>query len=79
MAVAGLVLGICSIGFGLFFWWLGLILGIIGVVLASMAKKEAPQNGMATGGFVCSIIGIALNLVYFVACAACLGAIGAFG
>lgn len=76
MAVASLVLGIISI----VFWfipmlgWLGAILGIIGIVLGSKARKEVENKGMATGGFVCSIIGTVLNLILFVACSVLVGA-----
>ncbi len=73
MAVASLVLGICSIVFDFFIWWLGLILGIVGIILGAMARKQTPGNGMATGGLVCSIIGVVLGLVTLVACAACVG------
>lgn len=79
MAIAALVLGICSIVFDFFIWWLGLILGVVGVILGAAAKKQTPENGMATAGLVCSIIGVALGLVTLVACAACIGSLGAIG
>ena len=57
-AVASLVLGICAIvcwffGVGAL---VGIILGIIGLVLAGQAKKAGNTEG--TGGFVCSLIGL---------------------
>ena len=74
MAVASMVLGIVSIVFsfigGLNF--VGLVVGIVGLVLGILAKKKAP-SGMATAGIVLSIIGIALTLVVLIACAACFG------
>jgi len=74
MAVASMVLGIVSIVFsfigGLNF--VGLVVGIVGLVLGILAKKKAP-SGMATAGIVCSIIGIVLTALVLVACAACLG------
>lgn len=79
MAVASLVLGICSIVFDFIWWPLGLILGIVGVILGAMAKKQTPENGMATGGLVCSIIGVVLGIVTLVACAACVSAVGGLG
>jgi len=74
MAVASLVLGIisvvCSFIGGLNF--LGLVIGIVGLVLGIISKKKAP-SGMATAGIVLCIIGISLTLLVLIACAACLG------
>ena len=58
-AVASLVLGICAIvcwffGVGAL---VGIILGIIGLVLAG-PKKAGNTEGIRTGGFVCSLIGL---------------------
>lgn len=59
-AVASLVLGICAIvswffGFGAL---LGVVLGIVGLVLAGQAKKAGNIEGIRTAGFVCSLIGL---------------------
>lgn len=59
-AVASLVLGICAIvswffGLGAL---LGVVLGIIGLVLAGQAKKAGNIEGIRTAGFVCSLIGL---------------------
>lgn len=80
MAVAALVVGICSIVFDFIFVWLGLILGIVAIILGVMARKQNPTDGKATAGLVCGIIGAALAIVCWVACAACASAIiGAAG
>ncbi|HPX59034.1 MAG TPA: CCC motif membrane protein [Bacteroidales bacterium] len=70
-SIAALVLGICSIVFGCFF--IGLILGIIGLVLAGKGKKLYNENpelytgyGMLKAGRITSIIGIILSSVYSV-------------
>lgn len=75
MGVASLVLGILSVilavvfsGFG----WLAAILGLVGIILASVAKKKGP-DGMATAGLVLSIIGLVLGLLMYVACAILVG------
>lgn len=74
MAVASLILGICSVvcsfigGLNI----VGLVLGIVGVVLGILAKKKEP-SGMATAGIVLSIIGIVLTAIVLIACAACFG------
>lgn len=76
MAIAALVLGIVSIvacfipGIGI----VGPIVGIIGIILGALAKKKEPQNGKATAGLVCAIIGTALSLVFYIACVACVNA-----
>ena len=61
-AIASLVLGILSLICALFGWSsiAGLIFGIIGVALGAKARKEA-QTGVATAGFVCSIVGLILR------------------
>ena len=66
MAVAALVSG---------FYGIGLITGVLGIILGALAKKRA-SNGMATAGLVCSIIGVVFCAITFIACAACVGAIG---
>lgn len=75
MGVASLVLGILSVilavvfsGFG----WLAAILGLVGIILASVAKKKGP-DGMAIAGLVLSIIGMVLGLLMYVACAILVG------
>ncbi|MCI8638653.1 MAG: hypothetical protein HFG41_05785 [Coprococcus sp.] len=79
MGVASLVLGIISIVIGVFsagaLGWAGGILGIIGIILGALARKSTPaeKRGLATAGFVCSIIGTILCLLMYVACVACIG------
>ena len=77
-AVASLVLGII----GVVIYWIvailfdalfigagiGVVLGIVGLVLASMAKKAGNREGIRTAGFVLSLISIILNVIYAVAC-----------
>ena len=77
-AIAALVLGIVSIVFSFFLQWLGLILGIVGIILAVIAKKKNP-TGMATAGLVLSIIGTVFCALLFIACVACIGAVGTAG
>ena len=80
-ATASLVLGIISIVFWFFGYGaiIGLILGIIGLILNSNAKKAGFVGGIQTGGFVCSLIGVIGSALVFVACIACVGALGAAG
>lgn len=78
MGVASLVLGIISLVWSLFGGtWMSAILGIVGIILGAVARKQAP-SGVATAGLVLSIIGVILSLIFYIACIACAGALGAF-
>jgi hypothetical protein len=68
-ATAVLVLGICSIVFGCFF--VGLVLGIIGIVLSTKGRKLYKDDptlydgyGSLNAGFIMSIIGTILGGLY---------------
>ena len=70
-ATVVLVLGICSIVFSCFF--VGLVLGIIGMVLASKGRKlnkEFPGAydgyGSLNAGYIMSIIGTCLGALYII-------------
>ncbi|MBQ1430631.1 MAG: hypothetical protein IIZ05_03340 [Firmicutes bacterium] len=78
--MASLVLGILSIicvffGYGAI---LGLVFGIIGTILGAKARKES-QTGLATAGFVCSLVGIILCVLGFVCAIACIGSLAGLG
>jgi hypothetical protein len=58
-AVGALILGICSIVFPVF---PGIILSIIGIIVANQAIQQTPANsGMANAGRICSIIGLVIS------------------
>ncbi|MDB5007542.1 MAG: hypothetical protein JWQ84_3482 [Mucilaginibacter sp.] len=68
-ATAVLVLGICSLVFGCFF--VGLILGIIGIALSGRGRKLYRENpalydgySSLNAGFIMSIIGTVLGGLY---------------
>lgn len=78
MGIASLILGIVSVIIAVFFstWgWVAIIAGIVGIILAALAKKKG-EGGMATAGLVLSIIGAALGLIFYLACVACIAAAG---
>lgn len=78
MAVASLVLGIISLVFGAFgtgLQWVGAIIAIVGIILGVKNNNEE-KAGMAKAGKVCSIIGLVLCTITFVACVACVGTLG---
>ena len=68
-STAVLVLGICSIVFGCFF--VGLVLGIIGVSLSGKGRKMYREDaelydgyGALNAGYIMSLIGIVLGGMY---------------
>lgn len=73
---AGLALGIISIVvsilgglmFGVIGGIIGVILGAIGTVL-SINVKKATNNQVGSGGFVCSLVGLAFGIVFMIGCA----------
>ena len=80
-ATTSLVLGIIAVVCWFFGYSsiLSIILGIIGLVLASNAKNAGFNDGIRSAGFVLSLIGLIGGAVFFVACVACVGALGAIG
>jgi mannose/fructose/N-acetylgalactosamine-specific phosphotransferase system component IIC len=73
MAIAALVLGIVSIVFLFIFQPVSLIAGIVGTILAILARKQA-KSGQATAGLVLSIIGAVLGLIFTLVCMVCIAA-----
>ena len=69
--VCGIIAVVC--------WFLGyttiisLILWIIGLVMASKAKREGYTGGTRTAGFVLSLIGVIVGAIVLVACVALAG------
>ena len=69
--VCGIIAVVC--------WFFGyttiisLILGIIGLVMASKAKREGFTGGMRTAGSVLSLIGVIVGAIVLVACVALAG------
>lgn len=80
-STAVLVLGICSIVFGCFF--VGLILGIIGLSLSGRSRRLHRENpdlyegyGTLNAGYIMSIIGVILGslyTIYWIICVVILG------
>ncbi len=82
MGVASLILGIIAIIIGIFlagFQWIGAIVGLIGIILGALGRKDPEKKGIATAGLVCSIIGFIFCIIFFIACVACVGGVGALG
>lgn len=62
LQIAGLVCGILAICSCCCYGVPAVILGIAGIICASMGNKNG-KSGVGTGGFVCSIIGLILGIV----------------
>ena len=74
MAIASLILGILGC-IGVFVSWsplcfVFLVLSVVGIVMAAMARKNAP-SGLATAGLVTSIIGTAFSAIGSLCYVAC--------
>ena len=76
MGVASLVLGIVAVVFSvfpiLFGYWGPVILGVVGIILGALAKKNNAK--CATAGLVLSIIGTSLAGLMLIACGLCAAA-----
>lgn len=77
MGIASLILGIISLIWGLLLpWkWVGAVIALIGIVLGALGRKDPAKKGIATGGLVCSIIGLVLCLIVIIACAGVVAAL----
>lgn len=62
-AIGALICGILAIVFS-FIPLIGIILGIVAIVLAGKAVREAGRDGKATGGKVCGILGIVFSVLW---------------
>ena len=74
-ATAALILSILGCVFALFFALVGLILSVVGVILAATARSDIARRGMAGAGMakaalIVGIVGIVLNIASMVAAAA---------
>ncbi|MCH5280495.1 MAG: DUF4190 domain-containing protein [Lachnospiraceae bacterium] len=67
-SILALVFGILSIIISCCCTYLGIALGIAGIVMAVLSKKDNgdKMNGMAIAGMVCSIIAIVISVVSIV-------------
>ncbi|HOO71067.1 MAG TPA: hypothetical protein PK926_04830 [Spirochaetota bacterium] len=82
MSALALMFGVIAIVFsfipGLNF--IAPIFGVIGIALGYSARKKLLSQGrpadIATGGMITSIVGTVFGLLFYLACAACLGGSG---
>lgn len=74
MGIAGLVLGVISVVWAcLGGIWMSAIVGIVGIILAAVGKKQDAPCSIA--GLVLSIIGTSLSMLFYIACVACVASV----
>lgn len=83
-ATASLVMGIIGLVLDFLVFWviapaIGCLLGIVGVIMASGAKKEGYVGGIATGGLVCSILSIVFGIGSLLCVVCAFGTAGGLG
>ncbi len=80
MGIASLVLGIVALLMTIFtvgvMGWLSILLGIVGIILGAMGRKN-PEDKVATAGLITSLVATVLSLVLYLACVACIGGLSA--
>jgi len=66
-AIAALVTGLLAI---MSMFWIapGIILGILGIIFALISKKQGYAGGMGAAGLGMSVVGLALSVIFLVAC-----------
>ena len=69
MATVGLLLGIGSIIFGLFFAgapWIGILMGTAAIVMGAVERKSnnSDTKGLATGALACGIVGVVFSVIF---------------
>jgi len=65
LQIVSLVLGIAGIVLGCCISYLGVILGIAGLLCAVFGNKEG-KTGVGTAGFVCSIVALVLGIIWVI-------------
>lgn len=65
-AIISLIVGILSILLACCYPYVGVVLAIVGIVLAVVSKKKNGKSGLATAGLICSIVGVALTIIMII-------------
>lgn len=79
LAIVSLVLGIAAIVFGCCVTYLGIALGVGGIICSVMSKNKSGKSGLGTAGLVCSIIGIVFALIWIIGSVVIMGWLAAAG
>jgi len=70
-ATASMVFGIISLVFFVFNWFIPfgeVIFGIVGIILAIIAKNRGYAGSKTTTGLICSIITVVLGGIFWASC-----------
>lgn len=78
LAIVSLILGIAAIVLGCCVTYLGIALGVGGIICSVMSKKKQ-KSGLATAGMVCSIIGIVIAVLWIIFSVAIMGMLASSG
>ncbi len=78
LAIVSLILGIAAILLGCCVTYLGIALGVGGIVCSVLSKKKQ-KSGLATAGMICSIIGIVFAVLWIVCSVVLVGWLTAAG
>lgn len=78
LAIVALVLGIATIVMRRCYTYLGIPLGIGGIICSVMSIKKR-KSGLATAGLVCSIIGLVLTVILLIFSAVFMGILASQG
>ncbi|MBR1772403.1 MAG: hypothetical protein IJ749_00730 [Eubacterium sp.] len=70
LGIVGLVFLITTL------WYISLLIGIVGLILAIVSNNKGFSGGMKTAGLVMNIITLVLSGIVFLACTACVAALG---
>lgn len=57
LAIAGMVVGILSVLL-ICMNWIGILVGVVGLILSILGIKSIRRKGMATAGIICSVVGL---------------------
>lgn len=66
LAIISLVAGILSILLACCYPYVGVVLAIVGIVLAIVSKNKNGKSGLGTAGLICSIVGVVLTIIMII-------------
>lgn len=65
LQIVSLICGIAGIVFGCCTGYIGIVLGIAGLICAILGNKQG-KSGIGTGGLICSIVALVISVIILV-------------